>query len=83
MRETEEFNAFHLPIKAGTTSRGENKNELFAWQVLRAVFLLHCHKFYGYSMLADEMGVGKVYTGTDPFPLTSIDHPVPRRDLSH
>jgi len=74
MRETEEFDAFRLPVKAGMISRGENKNELFPCQVLGAVFLLHCHKFYGYSKLADEMEVGKVFTGTDPFLPT---HPAP------
>jgi len=60
MRETEEFALFKLPIRPGTTRRGYNKDQLFPWQILGAVFLLHCHRFYGYAILADEMGVGKV-----------------------
>jgi hypothetical protein len=67
MRGTDEFSLFHLPIKPGTTSRGEHKDTLFPWQILGAV-LLHCHKFYGYAILADEMGVGKVHI--HPFSLT-------------
>ena len=70
MRETPEFAHFHLPIRPGTMRRGENKDELFPWQILGAVFLLHCHRFYGYATLADEMGVGKVYAGA--FSLTLV-----------
>ena len=36
------------------------ERELLPWQALAVKFLHFCRKHYGYALLADEMGVGKV-----------------------
>ena len=34
---------------------------LHPWQKLGVTFLHHCRKEFGFALMADEMGIGKVY----------------------
>ena len=34
---------------------------LHPWQKLGVTFLHHCQKEFGFALMADEMGIGKVY----------------------
>ena len=43
------------------------------WQQLGVTFLNHCRDEFGFAMLCDDMGIGKVFFWFTMF--TSLDHP--------
>jgi len=55
-----EHKELRVLMKAESTPALRKKFKLHPWQELGVAFLDHCRKKYGYAILADEMGVGKV-----------------------